>query len=227
MSYVEMEAARSRKRYEDYLDEQDSSKLPNAFDLGWRRNLRHLFGPNPLLWFVPVCNTIGDGWAWEASPKWIEARDRLRAEREQQRLREVHAGWGDGDPDDEPPVITRVHATEPSGGAGRHYPAERPSMAIRTPSKADRILGRDPSLYADGPQDVPMRKLSPRGRTVDDELDEIDAEDEEHDEGKKYEAAMNVVTNGGWKRGGASGVLRQQRSRGQTPSPGLLDDGVD
>lgn len=235
MSYNEMEAARSRKRYEDYLDEQDSSKLPNAFDLGWRRNLRHLFGPKPLLWFVPVCNTIGDGWAWEANPKWIQERDRLRHDREQQRLREVNAGWGDGSTDDEPPVITRVNAMAPSGGAGRHYPAERPQMTTRTSSKADKILGRDPNLYADGPQDVPMRKLSSRGRTVDEELDEIDAEDDAHfdedaDEGKRYEAAMNVVTNGGWKRGGrgtASGMLRQQRSRGQTPSPGLLDDGVD
>jgi ribosomal protein L40E len=57
----EMERYRARKRYEEYLDEQDSTRLPNAFDLGPRRNLLHLFGHNPWLWPVPVSNTTGDG----------------------------------------------------------------------------------------------------------------------------------------------------------------------
>lgn len=81
-NYDEMEQDRERDRYEDYLDEQDSEKLPNAFDLGWKRNLLHLFGDKPMLWFVPVCNTTGDGWHWEPSPKWLAARDHVRQERE-------------------------------------------------------------------------------------------------------------------------------------------------
>ena len=83
-NYAEMERSRERDRYEDYLDEQDSEKLPSAFDLGWRRNLRHLFGEKALFWFLPICNTTGDGWRWEPSPKWVEARDSVRKEREAQ-----------------------------------------------------------------------------------------------------------------------------------------------
>ena len=48
--YASLERSRERERYEDYLDEQDSEKLPNAFDLGWKRNLLHLLGDKPLLW---------------------------------------------------------------------------------------------------------------------------------------------------------------------------------
>ncbi|KAL9128489.1 MAG: hypothetical protein Q9217_002839 [Psora testacea] len=82
--YAQMERSRERDRYEDYLDEQDSEKLPSAFDLGWKRNLRHLFGDKALLWFVPICNTTGDGWQWEPNPKWIEARESIRKKREAQ-----------------------------------------------------------------------------------------------------------------------------------------------
>ena len=238
MSYHEMEAQRSRKRYEEYLDEQDSGKLPNAFDLGWRRNLRHLLGPVPWLWILPICNTTGDGWAWEASPKWLDARDSLRAEREQQVAREVNAGWGGFDGNSEPPAITRIDAN----GGGRHLaPPTPPDSGRRTPSKADRVLGRDPSLYADGTQDVPLRRLSPRGRTVEDELDEIDAEEahshyymDANQQVSRQQAehnAMNVVTNGGWSLTGASGVLRKQHSNigsARTSSPRFeADEGVD
>jgi len=66
-TYDAMERARARARYEEYLDEQDSEKLPSAFDLGWKRNLVHLFGPSRILWALPICNTTGDGWSWEPS----------------------------------------------------------------------------------------------------------------------------------------------------------------
>ena len=89
-NYAEMERSRERDRYEDYLDEQDSEKLPRAFDLGWRQNLLHLFGEKRLFWFLPVCNTTGDGWHWDISQNWVEARDRVQKERESQR-REDHA----------------------------------------------------------------------------------------------------------------------------------------
>ncbi|KAJ3458106.1 hypothetical protein MRS44_012215 [Fusarium solani] len=223
-------------------EERHSEKLPNVFDLGWKRNLLHLLGPTPALWFFPVCNTTGDGWTWEASSKWLEARDKLRAEREEQRLREVNAGWGS--PDDIPDIPERPT------GAGRHF-SPSPQLAGNKPlSKADRVLGRDPNLYADATQNVPMRRLSPRGRTLEDELADLDDEDDEfmddaNDDKKlspgaftseaqrREEAenrAMDVVTNGNWGRGGASGMLRKggsQTSLNRTPSPRFQDEGVD
>ena len=81
-SYASLEAQREYERYDAYLDEQDSEKLPNAFDLGWKQNLRHVFGNRPLLWFLPVCNTTGDGWMWEVSPKWTEASAEVARQRE-------------------------------------------------------------------------------------------------------------------------------------------------
>ena len=72
-TYASHEADRERARYDDYLADQESSKLPNAFDLGWQRNLLHVFGPKWYLWGLPVTNTTGDGWRWELSPKWIQA----------------------------------------------------------------------------------------------------------------------------------------------------------
>ncbi|RDA93013.1 hypothetical protein CP533_0712 [Ophiocordyceps camponoti-saundersi (nom. inval.)] len=160
VSYAEREREQTRRRYEDYLDEHDSDRLPNAFDLGWRRNLLHLLGPTPFLWLLPICNTTGDGWVWEAGPRWIDARERLRRERQRQREREINAGWGgteDGENDIE--------------GAREQR---------RPPSKADRVLGRDPDLYADGTQGVRMQRLSRRGKTLDE--DELDDEGEEGEE---------------------------------------------
>ncbi|PSS02501.1 DHHC palmitoyltransferase-domain-containing protein [Coniella lustricola] len=167
MSYQQMERTRARKRYEEYLDEEDSSKLPNAFDLGWKRNLLHLFGPSPFLWAFPICNTTGDGWNWEPSPKWIEVRDRVSRERDEQRARERAAGWGvpDEDGNDNPNNTGAANGASggaggagafsgipttwnpPLGGAGRFY--EEPPRKMQ--SKADKVLGRDPNLYADHP----------------------------------------------------------------------------
>lgn len=90
-SYASMEAQRERERYGNYLDEMDSERLPNAFDLGWKRNLLHVMGEEPLKWALPICNTTGDGWHWEVSPKFWEAKDRVAKEREQ-RMRE-EAFW--------------------------------------------------------------------------------------------------------------------------------------
>lgn len=90
-SYASLEAHRERERYNNYLDEVDSEKLPNAFDLGWKRNLLHVMGPDPKFWWLPICNTTGDGWIWETSPKFHEAKARIAHEREQ-RMRE-EAAW--------------------------------------------------------------------------------------------------------------------------------------
>lgn len=162
-SYDEMERHRARKRYEEYLDEQDSTKLPNAFDLGWKRNLLHLFGHNPWLWAFPICNTTGDGWNWEPSPKWLEASSRIQRERSEQQARERAAGWGMGDGDDDGVQVPPTW-NPPLGGAGRHYAGERPESPQKTQTKADRVLGRDPNLYADGPLSGGGRqRLSPGG----------------------------------------------------------------
>jgi palmitoyltransferase len=81
-SYEEMERQREQDRYEDYLDSRDNEAMPSPFDHGWRQNLRHLFGENVFLWGLPICNTSGDGWYWEPSTKFLEARDRVRKNRE-------------------------------------------------------------------------------------------------------------------------------------------------
>lgn len=149
LSYEEMERSRARKRYDEYLDEQDSTKLPNAFDLGWRRNLLHLFGPNPYLWAFPICNTTGDGWSWEPSPRWLEARERIQRERAEQRQRERAAGWGTADGAEDDDGAEAPAWNPPLRGAGRHY--QQPEPPRKNPTKADKVLGRDPNLYADGP----------------------------------------------------------------------------
>ena len=81
-TYSSAEAQRERDRYEEYMDGKASEKLPNAFDLGWKRNLLHLFGPKPLLWALPVCNTTGDGWKWEVSAKWVQATEEAARRRD-------------------------------------------------------------------------------------------------------------------------------------------------
>ncbi|KAK0720346.1 Palmitoyltransferase PFA3 [Lasiosphaeris hirsuta] len=224
-TYDEMERYRARKRYEEYLDEEDSTKLPNAFDLGPKRNFLHLFGPSPWLWGLPIINTTGDGWSWEPNPKWIEARDRLARERHDQRERERAAGWGSDDTPGAqtptwPPVDQQSQNLGPSQGAAAVRsplpPQQRSSSSNvsnfsssstlnassgagltpsrKTPSKADRILGRDPNMYADdqfsppgiGQDAMSMRRLSPTGRVMVDEG--FDDDDDDEDElGRHFE----------------------------------------
>jgi len=43
------ERQRERDRYNDYLDEQDNEKMPNAFNLGWKRNMTMVMGKEPWL----------------------------------------------------------------------------------------------------------------------------------------------------------------------------------
>ncbi|KAH8722566.1 DHHC palmitoyltransferase-domain-containing protein [Phaeosphaeriaceae sp. PMI808] len=101
-SYEQRERQQNQERYDSYLDERDNENLPNAFDLGWKRNIGHVFGPSPIRWFSPICTTTGDGWIWEPSPKWLAARERIKREREKeeqiQKQRERAAGWGADSP---------------------------------------------------------------------------------------------------------------------------------
>lgn len=246
LTYNDLERYRATKRYEEYLDEQDCKKLPHAFDLGWRRNLLHLFGPNPWLWPLPVATTTGDGWNWEASPRWIEARDRLGRERQDQRERERVAGWG----------VANQAGT----------PSSSRSPVRRNPSKADRILGRDPDMYADTPstplsETLSMQRLSPAGQALDmDDENETETGDsdglfppsdasaprrqqQQQQQQPSWPAtaehrALDVVTNGAWgrtQRGAASRLLRpghgtrtqQIPSRAQDEDAGGDHEGVD
>lgn len=138
MNYNDMEREREIGRYETYLDEQNSEKLPNAFDLGWRRNLTALVGESRWLWFLPICNTIGDGWQWEASRKWTAAQSAIKQAREQQwqeqATHEEQAGWSS--------TQTNTKLSAPSSRGGR-----------RSSSKADRVLGRTAGQYVDGAYD--------------------------------------------------------------------------
>lgn len=171
-SYNHRERSRERERYEDYLDEQDSEKLPNAFDLGWRRNLQHLFGSRPLFWLLPICNTSGDGWTWEPNPEWLDVRDQIRRQRESQwRAQERRDAAGStasllspshpqaGEYRDRDYFASQKwqspSGTEDDDGQ-RHYlttsagVASVPVSGRRSPGKADQILGRDSRSYVDG-----------------------------------------------------------------------------
>ena len=96
-TYSAMEMQRERDRYQEYVNDRDSEQLPNAFDLGWRRNLSHVFGPRPLFWALPICNTTGDGWKWEVSGDWSRATEDLARKRE---------AWREDQ--DEPPSMSRL-----------------------------------------------------------------------------------------------------------------------
>lgn len=119
-SYADLESQRASDRYEEYLSEREASTLPNAFDLGWRKNMLHVLGPNPLLWWLPVCNTTGDGWRWEVSEKWVKANEEVSRKKEE-RLRNAqaqnsqaynrHNHWDEHSP----------HHGQIRGGADRYY----------------------------------------------------------------------------------------------------------
>ena len=129
-SYASLEAQRERDRYNAYLDEQDSEKLPNAFDLGWKRNLFHVLGNKPLLWGLPVCNTSGDGWLWEVSPKWTEARAQLSREREA-RARENAVWEQEANTTLQPPPQRRDFQWTPGQGfVDRHQDSGSRSMQM-------------------------------------------------------------------------------------------------
>lgn len=110
--FIEKERARERERYEEYLDEQESKNLPNPFDQGWKWNFQHVFGPNPWLWWFPVANSIGDGWQWEHSIKFLQTRRRMDEWRDKQlcefeEQRKSHQPTASNSPRFEPPSSAR------------------------------------------------------------------------------------------------------------------------
>ena len=133
-SYEARERQQNQDRYDTYLDERDNEMLPNAFDLGWKRNIGHVFGPSLLRWGLPVCNTTGDGWSWEASPKWLAARERIKRDRESeeqlQKQRERAAGWGVDSP-------TEPEFRRPTRGPEGWHPAQHNQPVSRQPSRPE------------------------------------------------------------------------------------------
>jgi hypothetical protein len=132
-SYEYRERQQYQDRYDSYLDERDNEMLPNAFDLGWKRNIAHVFGPSPLKWFIPLVTTTGDGWSWEPSPKWLAARERIKREREReeqiQKQRERAAGWGVDTPTE---AEFRGPTRAPNGWMPGQY-SQPPPRATRRP----------------------------------------------------------------------------------------------
>ncbi|KAJ4362716.1 palmitoyltransferase for Vac8p [Ascochyta clinopodiicola] len=211
-SYEHRERQQYQDRYDNYLDERDNEQLPNAFDLGWKRNIAHVFGPSPWKWFVPIMNTTGDGWSWEPSPKWLAARDRIRQDREleeqQQKQRERAAGWGIDTPTEaEFRRVGRVAQGWQPGGYNppsprvsyRHADQTQYLSATQTgtitahrdgrrsPSKADQILGREQGMYADG--DVPLQTIETKKKY--DQYNYISEDDEDEYEVSSDEQAAD------------------------------------
>lgn len=179
--YNERERSRERERYENYLDEQDSEKLPNAFDLGWRRNLLHLFGEPVLLRFLPICNTFGDGWHWEPNPEWVEAREAIKRSRQ--------ADWRDNEAQEGDNALYNSTPSRWSanGASERHYLTTSngvisvPGTGSRSPNKADRFLGcsgeyldRDPDTGSRPPSMVSLKTLRQTKRGSFSEVSDVD-----------------------------------------------------
>ena len=191
--YNDLEQSRERERYEDYLDEQDSEKLPNAFDHGWKNNLRHLFGDKALFWFFPICNTSGDGWHWEPSRRWLDAREDVRRQRENQwRERQERQGeHSSAHGRHESFQDQRLGRWPPRHDSDRHYlttsngVAVVPASGSRSPGKADKLLGRSPNGYFDNHSPssrMSMKTLRRRGSfdgsTADEDSDEANSDEE-------------------------------------------------
>ncbi|CAK7269688.1 palmitoyltransferase for Vac8p [Sporothrix epigloea] len=236
LTYNELERYRAQKRHEAYLDELDSAKMPHAFDLGVRRNLRQMFGATPWLWPLPIYTSTGDGWSWEPSPRWVAARERMQQDRDAQRARERAAGWGDYEDDlpsssaAAPPIIVtsatpprhpiqpplyhprqpyQKQNTAPPPKLGLHPAASNrpaPSRYRRsplTPSKADRILGRNPNQgYADtetraAGNNVALLRLSATGQTLPDDDTDLFGNDTDEEADEEETATENDAEDDG------------------------------
>jgi hypothetical protein len=153
---LDLESHREREQYEEYLDQRDSARLPNAFNLGWRRNLTALFGPSKLFAWLPICNTLGDGWHWEINADFLRERERIKTEREwenEQRMRQSGAP---------------IHpvAPPPAGGRRRASPGvSRDDVDSDEDEDGERggLLKNPGESWNDVPDDMLISRLS-KGR---------------------------------------------------------------
>ncbi|KAK4553906.1 palmitoyltransferase for Vac8p [Recurvomyces mirabilis] len=218
-SYASMEQQRERDRYSAYLDEVDSEKMPNAFNLGWKRNLLHVFGETPLLWWLPVCNTTGDGWQWEVTPKWYEARDDLARQRAQ-REREEQA-WGNGGrPSEQPrsfePPRRDVRWTPGAGfvNQARNSPLQPPPRRSPLPSDASQAQRADSA-------DLQMQNLSSATRSAQESDDYDTSSDEDVKKMYQHEQIAGITTENwndvpdGFLKAGNGRSGGRSRSRGR------------
>ncbi|EMC97895.1 hypothetical protein BAUCODRAFT_407089 [Baudoinia panamericana UAMH 10762] len=206
-SYAAIEEQRERDRYAAYLDELDSEKLPNAFDLGWKRNVRHVFGENPLLWGLPLCNTSGDGWQWELSEKWLHSRDEVAGHRAQRQRED--AVW-DGQPRSfEPPATRRDFKWTPGQGFVNQAHNAMPLLNGHVRGTGSR-----------SETELQMQSLDRRKTNGDD----VDAYDTSSDEDvKQMYSHPQIQGTGNWndvpdeflspKRSGATGQRSHSRGR--------------
>ena len=207
--YGEMERSRERERYENYLDEQDSDRLPSAFDLGWRRNLQHLFGDKPSLWWLPICNTSGDGWHWEPNPQWVEAREAIRREREgqwQENEDGVRNEYGNGRHDRRWPPredLERHYLTTSNGVI------DVPEAGNRSHGKADQILGRTDEYFDRNFDDgspssrMSMKTLRRRGSfsgSSDDDDYDVSSDEERGSPQERTQLNGQPRTENGWTK---------------------------
>lgn len=188
-------------RYNAYLLEESSKKLPHAFNLGRKRNFAAVFGGRDkmLLWPCPIFTGHGDGWVWETSEEWREAVEKINAERfrwtEEQRERERRAGWG-YDPAEE----QEWNQNPPTEGlikfAGNNKTNKSNGVVGKAMSKAERILGKKPGGYTDedAMQLQPMTKKKPKG------LYDISDDDFEYDEDAESGRLNDQSKAGEWDK---------------------------
>ncbi|KAI9890943.1 MAG: palmitoyltransferase for Vac8p [Vezdaea aestivalis] len=181
-NYEDLEGAREREQYEDYMDEKDSEKLPHAFDLGWKRNLEHVMGPPKLLWLFPICNTTGDGWNWEPSPKWLEAREDLRQERESRQTQ----GHGEANS-----VPERHYLSFPDEYDGN-------ASALRSQSPYDRSREGE-SQHVQRPQSgMSMRTLTQTSNKDGEEHFEVSSDEDDPESRRKRKAKADFWRDDRW-----------------------------
>lgn len=173
-SYADLERQRETERYQQYLNEEDSEKMPSAFNLGWRRNLLHLFGHQPLLWVFPVCNTTGDGWHWEPSQKFLESRERIRhlREEEQAEQQKYHRELYQQNMNNSPTWL--------GGAAATTATASSTGTGIGTGSPSPPY--DDPDRPATGVSMKTLPPMSPRPRPGDSDYEDTTSHPEENEE---------------------------------------------
>jgi hypothetical protein len=186
-------------RYNNYLLEESSKKLPHAFNLGRSRNFAQVFGGREKwhLWCFPMFTGHGDGWNWETSQEWRDAVEVLKVERDRrltvQTARERAAGWGYDAAEE------RTWNNNPNpNGLIKH------AGGRRSTAKAEMVLGKAPK-YRDI-DSVPLRNLKPNRPmglyddiSSDDELEGGEESDfEKTDVGKPDQPEAKNGTAGDW-----------------------------
>ncbi|KAF8534050.1 DHHC palmitoyltransferase-domain-containing protein [Trichophaea hybrida] len=184
---------REVNRYGNYLLEESSKKLPNAFNLGRARNFAQVFGGRDkmYMWCFPMFSGIGDGWTWETSREWQEAAVAVKEERDkwlrEQGERERAAGWG-YDP-----------AEEEAWSRGNPKGLIQYAGSNQRGGKADKVLGRTPGAYTDA-EGLPMRKMAKPAHV---NIDAISDDEEEEDESVASSKPLRGVRKS--KASGANG----------------------